>query len=413
MRPPRSSPGRTSGSAGRRTASSRSVTSGGGAVGAGRRDQRRLAQVHAARRSRPGGSISRSSGVSRSKPSAGSATTWSVASAAAAARTCASKLRCPKRGAMTSGREQQQARWCRRGRRTGAMATSGRPDPRRAPRPRRPGAGRVPPTRGSGRSAGSTSTDAGALARAAARPSAMPSLRPSPSPGDGAHGEASRRSRSDRRIGCHHVDPDAGRPGGQHRQGLASSMPSTSSSRSSASSASPRRALPPARVRSGTTACSGSRVVRRGRARPMTALSLDAMVDAAAGQSAGSHRSQDGPRPAARGRRGRASRWRVTSTSSPVARIGSSQRGVQGVDDQGIEQPGMALLVAAARHPAADASPPSDLEQPVRGPRSAAPATMGLTRDHRRRRPRGARPRRPAPRGWRRCSGTGWRARAR
>ena len=59
-------------------------------------------------RSRAGSSRSRSSGVSRSKPSAGSLTTCTAAPAASAARRWASKLSGPKAGAMTSGRPQQQ-----------------------------------------------------------------------------------------------------------------------------------------------------------------------------------------------------------------------------------------------------------------------------------------------------------------
>ena len=101
----------------------------------------------------------------------------------------------------------------------GAMATSGWPEPAASAA----SAASIIRSREersrSGRSAGRTSTDRAPSRRAAASPSASPSLRPPRGLGDGAHGGC-RDEPQDGRVGCHDVDPDAGRPGAQQGQRL-------------------------------------------------------------------------------------------------------------------------------------------------------------------------------------------------
>ena len=99
MRAARSSPWRISGSAGSATASRR-CTAGTGAL---RRRRRRPRRGPRAPPAVAGSSRTRSAGVSRSKPTTGSTTSWTVAWASRAARRWASRLPGPKCGSMMSG----------------------------------------------------------------------------------------------------------------------------------------------------------------------------------------------------------------------------------------------------------------------------------------------------------------------
>ena len=353
--------------AGRQTASDRARrgTSGGGAVRAGRGDERRLAEVQQAP-SRPGGSTSRSSGVSRSKPSRGSVTTWSVASGGAAARTCASKLRDAERGLDDIGREQQQA--VRAVPRVGRGDDHQRPSrcPPRAPRRRHPAAGRATPRSRSGRSAGRMSTDRAPSRRAAAMPSVEPFVE-----------ALAVLARWHRRWAWR---PAAGRSGRASRRGparRASSRPARRASGSACPAPAPR--APPRRARRPGAPCR-----RRACAAARPRAAVRASCAGAGSGPSGVHPSH-GSRPGNVGRPGQASPARQDGRRQPLAVGVVAHHGighehleagrtdgvrsvrVAGVDDQGVQQAGVPLLVVP-RDPERGRLATERLEQPVGRP---------------------------------------------